>query len=182
MAPGGGWSGRRTRRAAAARQRRSRLPWPSATCRAVRTSSLPHSARTITPSTRPTGKVLDGFPWFTSASGFSTPALADLYGDGKNEIIDGGNQAPGRSYGVNYTEGGHLWVISPTGNAGTSSPSGGLDCEYNPDQVVQSSPAVGPFLARKALGIVVGTGTYWAGAAATDEVLAFNANCRPVFE
>ena len=125
-----------------------------------------------------TGATLHGFPWYISASDFSTPALADLYGNGKTEIIEGGNQSPGLSYGVTYTQGGHLRVIAATGNAGTSSPSGGLDCEYNTNQSVQSSPAVGPFLAGDAVGIVVGTGTFWPGASQTDAVLAFHADCK----
>ena len=48
--------------------------------------------------------------------------------------------------------------------------------------MVQSSPAVGPFLAGGAVGVVVGTGTYWPGAADTDKLLAFGAHCRPVWE
>ena len=128
-----------------------------------------------------TGATLRGFPWYTSASAFSTPALADLYGNGKTEIIEGGNQSAGVSYGVTYTQGGHMRVIAPTGNLGTSSPSGGLKCEYNPDQTVQSSPAAGPFLTGGAEGIAVGTGTFWPGAAATDKLFAFNALCHPVW-
>ena len=87
-----------------------------------------------------TGATLRGFPWYIPASDFSTPALADLYGNGKTEIIEGGNQSPGLSYGVTYTQGGHLRVIAATGNAGTSSPSGGLDCEYNTNQSVSPRP------------------------------------------
>jgi hypothetical protein len=129
-----------------------------------------------------TGQTLPGFPWFTADSGFSTPALADLYGGGQLDIIEGGDQTAGLSYQVNYTQGGHLRVISPRGNAGTRSPSGGLECEYNLDQAVESSPAVGPFLARRAVGIVVGTSHYWRGAASTDKVLAFTARCHLAWE
>jgi len=128
-----------------------------------------------------TGAVLRGFPWFTSDSGFSTPALADLYGNGKIEIIEGSDQTQGASFGVAETRGGHLRVLAPTGNLGTRSPSGGLKCQYNTDQVVQSSPAVGPFLARGAEGIVVGTGTFWPHATATDKLFAFNARCRVIW-
>lgn len=125
-----------------------------------------------------TGAVLRGFPWFTSDSGFSTPALADLYGNDKTEIVEGGDQTSGLAQWVQYSQGGHLRVLSPTGNAGTSSPSGGLDCEYNADQVMESSPAVGPFLAGGRLGIVIGTGTYWKGASDTDKLLAFTTRCQ----
>ncbi len=125
-----------------------------------------------------TGKVLRGFPWFTADSGFSTPALANLYGNDKTEIIEGGDQTSGLAQWVQYSQGGHLRVLSPTGNAGTRSASGGLDCEYNADQVMESSPAVGPFLAGGKLGIVIGTGTYWRGASDTDKLLAFTTRCQ----
>ena len=128
-----------------------------------------------------TGTMLRGFPWFTADSGFSTPALADLYGNGKTEIIEGGAQTAGLDYGVHYGDGGHIRVLAPTGNAGTGSPSGGLVCEHNTDQEVDSSPAVGPFLAGGATGVVSGTGTYWPHASATDEVLALTARCKVVW-
>ncbi len=128
------------------------------------------------------GVTLPGFPWFTSDSVFSTPALADLYGGGRTFIIDGGDQTAGVAYGAHYVRGGHLRVLSPTGNAGTGNPAGGLECEYNTDQVVQSSPAVGGFLAGGATGIVVGTGTYWPNATDTDKVLAFGPHCHLVWE
>ena len=129
-----------------------------------------------------TGKTLPGFPWFTSDSGFATPALADLYGNGRTEIVEGGDQSPGVAYGVHYTRGGHVRVLAPTGHSGSSGPAGGLDCEYNTNQVVQSSPAVGGFLAGGTVGIVVGTGTFWPHASETDKLLAFGAHCNLVWE
>jgi hypothetical protein len=129
-----------------------------------------------------TGRTLPGFPWFTSDSGFSTPALADLYGDGQTEIIEGGDQSAGVANGVRYRAGGHVRVIAPTGNYGSKSPAGGLQCQYNTDQVVQSSPAVGPFLAGGAVGIVVGTGKYWPDASSTDKILALGKHCNLVWQ
>jgi hypothetical protein len=129
-----------------------------------------------------TGSTLEGFPWFTSDSDFSTPALADLYGNGVTDIIEGGDQTAGLANWVQYTQGGHLRVISPTGNTGTGSPTGGLKCEYNADQVMESSPAVGQFLAGDAVGVVIGTGTYFRGASDTDKLLAFNAHCHLVWQ
>jgi outer membrane protein assembly factor BamB len=129
-----------------------------------------------------TGKTLPGFPWFTSDSGFATPALADLYANGRAEIVEGGDQSPGVAYGVHYSKGGHLRVLAPTGNAGHGGPTGGLDCEYDTNQVVQSSPAVGGFLAGGALGIVVGTGTFWPHASDTDKLFTFGAHCNVVWE
>ncbi|HUC37514.1 MAG TPA: hypothetical protein VMR97_10365, partial [Acidimicrobiales bacterium] len=125
-----------------------------------------------------TGAMLTGFPWFQADSDFSTPALADLYSNGATEIIEGGDSSPGLAYNVQYTPGGHIRVLAPSGNAGTGNPAGGLDCEYNTNQVVQSSPAVGSFLSGQALGIVVGTGTYYAGASNTDQLLAVNTQCQ----
>jgi hypothetical protein len=129
-----------------------------------------------------TGATLPGFPWFTSDSDFSTPALTDLYGNGRTDIVEGGDQTAGVAYGVHYTQGGHLRVLAPTGNSGTQAPAGGLRCQYNTDQVVQSSPAVGRFLAGGALGVVVGTGTYWPQASDTNRLLAFGAHCNLVWE
>jgi hypothetical protein len=128
-----------------------------------------------------TGATLRGFPWFSADSGFSTPALADLYSNGRTDIVEGGDQTAGLAYGVEYTRGGHVRVLAPTGNAGTDSPTGGLDCEANPDVGVESSPAVGGFLPGGATGIVVGTGTTFKGAD-TDKVLAFNTRCQLVWQ
>ena len=128
-----------------------------------------------------TGTTLRGFPWFTADDDFSTPALAALYGGNKTYIVEGGDSTPGTSYGTRYGRGGHLRVIEPTGRAGSSNPSGGLVCEYNADQAVESSPAVGPFLADGATGIAVGTGTYWAGASQSDTLLALGTHCQLVW-
>jgi PQQ-like domain len=125
-----------------------------------------------------TGRTLRGFPWFTSDSGFTTPALADLYGNGRTVIVEGGSQTAGLANWVQYSQGGHLRVIAGTGTAGTGSPTGGLLCEYNANQVVESSPAVGPFLAGASVGIVVGTGTYFRDAPDTDKLLAFGTHCN----
>jgi hypothetical protein len=129
-----------------------------------------------------TGKTLRGFPWFTSDSGFTTPALADLYGNGRTVIVEGGSQTAGLANWVQYGQGGHLRVIAGTGTAGTASPTGGLMCEYNANQVVESSPAVGPFLAGASVGIVVGTGTYFRRAPDTDKLLAFGTHCNLVWQ
>ncbi len=89
------------------------------------------------------GAMLPGFPWFQADSNFTTPALGDVYGNGRTDIVEGGDSSAGSAYGVNYTNGGHIRVLSPTGNAGTGNPGGGLVCQFNTDQTVQSSPAVG---------------------------------------
>jgi hypothetical protein len=125
-----------------------------------------------------TGKVLAGFPWFGGDGDYATPALADLYGSGQEEIVNGGGQTAGLAYGAHYTQGGHVSVTSRTGNAGTKSPNGGLICTYNPNESVESSPAVGPFLAGGSEGIAAGTGDYFPGASERGFVLAVNSHCK----
>ena len=123
-----------------------------------------------------TGAVRPGFPWLATDSNFTTPAVADLYGDGQNEIIEGGDQAGNPA--THRTQGGHLRILRQTGNAGTGDPSGGLVCDFITNQVVQSSPAVGTFLGGGAVGIAFGTGTFFAGASETDQLLAVDSHCR----
>ena len=65
------------------------------------------------------GAMLEGFPWFSADSVFSTAAVADLYADDNNEIISGGDSTAGVAYGETYTNGGHIRIISSAGNAGT---------------------------------------------------------------
>ena len=45
------------------------------------------------------GAILPGFPWFQADSDFTTPALADLYGNGQTDIIEGGDSTAGFAYG-----------------------------------------------------------------------------------
>jgi outer membrane protein assembly factor BamB len=129
-----------------------------------------------------TGAVLPGFPWFQADSDFAAPALADLYHTGKTEIIEGGGQTAGLAYRVQYPQGGHVRVVGPTGNSGTKNPAGGLICDYRPLQSVESSPAVGRFLASGTEGIAVGTGDFWPGSPpGTDTVLAVDSHCHLVW-
>ncbi len=123
------------------------------------------------------GAVQPGFPWFEADSNFTTPALADLYGNGQNEIIEGGDSTAGLAYNTNYGNGGHLRILSQSGNLGAGSPNGGLLCQYDTNQTVQSSPAVGTFLPGGAVGITFGTGASYAGASQTDQLLAVDSHC-----
>ena len=50
------------------------------------------------------GAMLGGFPWFSADSVFSTAAVADLYADGNNEIISGGDSSAGAAYGQTYAQ------------------------------------------------------------------------------
>ena len=125
------------------------------------------------------GSVLWGFPWFEADSNFATPALADVLGNGQTQIIEGGDSTAGLAYDYQYSNGGHLRVLSPSGNFLQPQPNDGLVCQYNTDQVVQSSPAVGVLAGTGTVAAVFGTGTYWPGASTTDHLLAVNAsNCE----
>ena len=42
-----------------------------------------------TPLNAGNGAILPGYPWFQADSNFATPALADLYGSGQTDIIEG---------------------------------------------------------------------------------------------
>ncbi len=118
------------------------------------------------------GGLLPGWPFFTADSSFSTPSIADLYGNGQHEVVEGGDSSPGVANGVTYTAGGHLRVIGEGGN---------LVCDHDFDQTVDSSPAVGNFLAGGAVGIAVGTGTYYPGASDTDLLYATDSHCNVVW-
>lgn len=123
------------------------------------------------------GAPLPGFPWFQADSNFSTPALADLDGTGFADIIEGGDSTAGNAFGKQYANGGHIRILTPTGHGASGNLGDGLKCSYDTDQVVQSSPAVGPILAGGATGIVVGTGSFYAGAADTTKLIAVDKNC-----
>jgi hypothetical protein len=118
------------------------------------------------------GGVLPGFPFFQADSNFSTPALADVYGNGRTDIVEGGDSTQGLAYGYQYEDGGHVRVISPTGS---------LICQYNTNQTVDSSPAVGEFLSGGAVGIAVGTGHGYAGASQSNQVLGLGPSCNLVW-
>ena len=132
------------------------------------------------------GAALPGWdPWFSGDTEISTPAIADLYGTGQNEVIEGIGTSAGVLFGKTYTQGGHVRVISQTGNIGQQYPNGGLDCQYDTDEAVSSSPAVGHFLGNNGEGIVTGTSDFYGsqGQAGfdTDSVIAmaptFGGNC-----
>ena len=118
------------------------------------------------------GSMLPGWPFFTADSSFTTPSLADLYGNGQTEVVEGGDSSPGLAYGQNYTAGGHLRVIGAGGN---------LICDYDTNQTVDSSPAVGNFLAGGQIGIAFGTGSYYPGAPDTNTLFGSDSHCNIVW-
>jgi hypothetical protein len=113
------------------------------------------------------GATLTGWPFFSADSNFSTAAIGDLYGDGQNELVEGGDSTAGNAYGVQYSNGGHVRVLSSEGR---------LLCDYDTSQTVDSSPAVGQFLSGGAVGIVVGTGSEYHNAP-MDQVLGLTNRC-----
>ncbi len=119
-----------------------------------------------------TRAILRGFPWFQADSNFATPSIADVKGDGVNQIIEGGAQTAGLADHKKYTNGGHIRILSATGR---------LLCEDTTDESVNSSPAVGKFLADSAVGIVAGTGPTFPTASLHDEVIAVDADCNLVW-
>ena len=124
------------------------------------------------------GANLPGFPWFQGDSNFATPALADVYSNGQTDIVEGGDSSPGFAFNHQYNQGGHIRVISPTGNGGSANEAAGQICDHDFDQTVQSSPAVGEFLAGGGVGIAFGTGATFGGASTTDDVIAVDTNCN----
>jgi hypothetical protein len=119
-----------------------------------------------------TGAPLSGWPIFSADSIFSTAAVGDLYGSGQNELVVGGASTQGVAYGLHYQSGGHVRVLNAEGQ---------LLYDYNTDQEVDSSPAIGPFLPAGANGIVIGTGSYYPGTTDTAKLLAFTTRLVPVW-
>ena len=118
------------------------------------------------------GGVLSGWPFFTADSGFSTPSLVDLYSNGQNEVIEGGDSTAGLANGAQYANGGHLRVIGAGGN---------LICDHDFNQTIDSSTAVGSFLANGQMGIAFGTGNFYAGASDSHTLFATNSHCNIVW-
>ena len=119
-----------------------------------------------------TGAVLSGWPFFTADSGFSTPSLVDLYGNGETDVVQGGDSTAGQAMGQVYPSGGHLRIISPSGQ---------LICHYDTNQTVDSSTAVGNILAGGGLGIAVGTGSFFSGRSDTNQLYVVDTPCNPVW-
>ena len=112
------------------------------------------------------GSLLPGWPFFSADSVFSTAAAGDLYGTGQQELVMGGASSAGSALGLSYSQGGHVRVLNS---------QGAQIYDYDTTQEIDSSPAIGGFLAGGATGIVVGTGSFYAGASDTDTIKAFTA-------
>jgi hypothetical protein len=129
-----------------------------------------------------TGVVLPGFPWQQADTQFDTPAVANIYHNGKNYIIEGGASTANPAFNPPYESGGHMRVLDQTGNLGQPANNDGLACQHDVNEEVDSSPAVGDFLSPTSTGVVMGTGTYFANRSDEDAVIAFFPNCTVAWE
>ena len=118
------------------------------------------------------GSAATGWPQFSADSVFSTAAVGDLYGTGQQDFVAGGASSPGEAFGVHYAAGGHLRIYNQ---------HGGLVCEANPNEEVDSSPAVGPILPGGAYGIASGTGSFYNGVSDEDTVKVYDTACNQVW-
>ena len=84
------------------------------------------------------GSVLPGWPFFSADSVFSTAAAGDLYGTGQQELVMGGASSAGSALGLSYSQGGHVRVLNS---------QGAQIYDYDTTQEIDSSPAIGDFLA-----------------------------------
>ncbi len=64
-------------------------------------------------------------PWFSGDSEVSTPAIADLFGNQNNEVIEGIGTTAGNLFGQQYSQGGQVRVIRQTGISVSATPTAG---------------------------------------------------------
>jgi hypothetical protein len=131
--------------------------------------SLDQQQYAIAGNSHGAGSVLRGWPFFDADSVFSTAAVGDLYGTGHDEIVEGGDSSAGFGRGQNYGAGGHLRILNA---------NGGQICRADANQTMDSSPAIGGFLPGGATGIVMGTGSFYAGASDSNTVRAYDTHCH----
>jgi hypothetical protein len=103
----------------------------------------------VAPSyTAASGVINPGWPFFTDDTVFSSPALANVTNGGLPDVIMGGDATPGPS---NF-RGGMVRAIDGTGH---------LIWQFNVDEQVRSSPAIGDLDGSGQPSIAFGTGNFW---------------------
>jgi putative cell wall-binding protein len=118
-----------------------------------------------------TGAMNEGWPFFTDDTVFSTPALDALSGAGPADVIMGGDSSPGPG----HFRGGMMRAIDGAGH---------LLWQYDVDEQVASSPAVGDIGSPGHPAIVFGTGEYWlehGGATDSDSIFVVDPSGRLVW-
>ena len=134
----------RRRRAGVARHRRRRVARRG---RLARPDDLRAQQRPTAPR-RPAG------PSSPPTACSRPPPSGDLYGTGSDDFVVGRRVVQGFAYGTHYANGGQLRIYND---------HGGLVCNANTNEEIDSSPAVGPILPGGAYGIATGTGSFFAG-------------------
>ncbi len=115
-----------------------------------------------------------GWPVLQSDTNFSSPALADIQGNGQLQVVTGDDSSPGGG-GADFT-----WVPGDKTWAGgmvrALNAAGQTLWVFRTDEVVQSSPAIGTLDGQ--YDVVFGTGDYFAthGVATTDSTSLFALN------
>ena len=67
--------------------------------------------------------MLPGFPWFQADSNFTTPALGDVYGNGRTDIVEGGDSSAGSAYGTTYTTAATSACSAPPATPASANPA-----------------------------------------------------------
>jgi len=119
----------------------------------------------------------ESWSFLTADSVHSAAAYAPTGKNGTTEVILGGDSTSSHGIPIGnppfvYQDGGHLRFFSLTGQKRCEIPQ--------PNQTLDSSPAVGPILPKGKLGVVIGTGSYYPGASDTGKLIIANRSCQIV--
>ncbi len=109
-----------------------------------------------------------GWPFYWDDTQSTSPALADITGDGQSEVIVGGDSSPG---GPIDHRGGMVRAFTGKGQQ---------LWEFRTNEIIRSSPSIGDINGDNDIEIVFGTGNYWSqrpgGATDCSKVFAVRRN------